>query len=63
MAFEWDEGKRESNLAKHGVDFARAARIFDGPVFEIVDDRGNYGESRIQCLGEIEGRIYAVVYT
>lgn len=31
MPFEWDERKREVNLAKHGVDFELAKLIFDGP--------------------------------
>ena len=30
MRFEWDEEKRLSNIAKHGFDFIRAARLFDG---------------------------------
>ena len=63
MPFEWDETKRESNLAKHRVDFVRAVRIFDGAVLEAVDARRDYREIRISCLGEIEGRVYAVVYT
>lgn len=28
--FEWDETKRQQNLEKHGVDFPRAALVFDG---------------------------------
>ena len=62
-SFEWDETKRRRNLAKHGVDFRRAVQIFEGGVLEIVDDRRDYGESRIRCLGEIGGRVYSVVYT
>jgi uncharacterized protein len=61
--FEWDDEKCESNLAKHGVDFRRIATLFDGPVIEILDDRQDYGETRIRCLGEIDRRIYHVVYT
>ena len=30
MEFEWDEDKRQSNIAKHGIDFDRAATLFDG---------------------------------
>jgi uncharacterized DUF497 family protein len=30
MGFEWDEEKRLSNIAKHGFDFIRAARLFGG---------------------------------
>jgi uncharacterized DUF497 family protein len=63
MAFEWDEDNRKAHLVKHGVDFRRATRIFDGPTLDTIDDRYDYGETRITALGEIEGRIYAVAYT
>jgi uncharacterized protein len=63
MGFEWDERKREGNLRHHKVDFVDVLSIFDGATLEIVDDRSNYGETRIRCLGEIEGRVYVVVYT
>jgi uncharacterized DUF497 family protein len=63
MRFEWDGEKRRSNLAKHRVDFVRAVLIVDGPVFETVDTRRDYRETRIRCLGEVDGRVYAVVYT
>ncbi len=63
MDFEWDEQKREANLAKHGVDFRRMPQLFGGPTIEIIDGRKDYGETRINCLGEIEGRVYAVAYT
>jgi uncharacterized protein len=63
MAFEWDEDNRKAHLAKHGVDFRRMPALFDGPMDEIVDDRSDYGETRINALGEIEGRVYFVTYT
>jgi uncharacterized protein len=63
MAFEWDEQKRESNLAKHGVDFRDIPALFDGDTLKFIDEREGYGETRIYCLGEIEGQIYAVAYT
>lgn len=31
MEFEWDAEKRKINLAKHDIDFTRAARILEGP--------------------------------
>jgi uncharacterized DUF497 family protein len=34
MLFEWDESKRQSNLAKHHIDFQDAIRIFENPIFE-----------------------------
>jgi uncharacterized DUF497 family protein len=39
------------------------ARIFAGPTVEIVDRRWNYGEERIRAIGEIDGRVYVVIYT
>jgi uncharacterized DUF497 family protein len=62
-AFEWDDEKYERNLAKHGVDFLRITALFDGPVIETNDDRRDYGEPRVRCLGEINGRVYFVAYT
>jgi uncharacterized DUF497 family protein len=63
MAFEWNEDNRKDHLVKHGVDFRRMTALFDGPTLETVDNRFNYGETRINALGEIEGRVYAVAYT
>jgi uncharacterized protein len=63
MAFEWDEDNRKGPLVKHGVDFRRMTALFDGPTDETVDDRSDYGEIRINTLGEIEGRIYFVTHT
>ena len=63
MAFEWDQRKREANLRDHKVDFIDILPLFDSEMLEIVDQRFDYGETRIRCLGEIEGRVYVVVYT
>ncbi len=63
MAFEWDARKNAANLAKHGVDFADASRIFEGPVLKRPDDREDYGETRIAAVGVIEGSELFVVYT
>ena len=29
MAFEWDDEKAAENLAKHGIPFEYASRVFD----------------------------------
>jgi len=63
QSFEWDPAKRERNLHKHGIDFARAVRIFDGLVLERADRRRDYGENRLVALGEVEGLVLAVVFT
>ena len=63
MAFEWDAGKNAANIAKYGIDFEDAARMFEGPVLERRDDREDYGETRIAAVGVVEGRELFVVYT
>ncbi len=63
MAFEWDVAKNAANIAKHGIDFEDAIRIFDGPVLEKADARRDYGEARIIAFGVVNDRELAVVYT
>jgi uncharacterized DUF497 family protein len=62
MEFEWDEAKRRSNLDKHGGDFEDLAPLFEGAIVETPDNRRDYGERRIKCLGTIKGRVYFVAY-
>jgi uncharacterized DUF497 family protein len=38
--FEWDEAKRAKNIAKHGIDFVAASRVFDDAYrIELFDRR------------------------
>jgi uncharacterized protein len=63
MRFEWDEGKRAANIAKHGVDLA-AIEGFDFESAAIVPDvRHEYGEAREIALGLISTRLHVVVFT
>ena len=63
MNFEWDSVKNQRNIAKHGIDFADAVRIFEHPTLTVVDNRRNYGEKRIVAMGTVEDVILYVVYT
>ncbi len=63
MEFEWDEVKRQTNLAKHGIDFADLAPLFDGPTVTTLDDRFDYGEERFVTFGLLNGIALAVVHT
>jgi hypothetical protein len=63
MSFEWDKAKREANLRDHGFDFVDFPSLFEHRIVETIDDRFDYGETRIRCLGEIDGRVYVVIYT
>jgi len=61
--FEWDALKEQSNIIKHGLDFRTAARIFlDRFMIEFEDER-DYGESRWNGIGVVDGRVLFVTYT
>jgi uncharacterized protein len=56
MIFEWDESKRIENWERRKVDFMEAVAIFNDPaLIESIDSRQDYGEARIQALGQADG--------
>jgi uncharacterized protein len=59
--FEWDERKADGNLAKHGIDFLRAIRVFDGLTYTQYSGRG--GEERWMTVGRLDGRFVTIVWT
>lgn len=61
MTFEWDEAKNQTNIEKHGLSFATASRIFEGPVLTAIDDRFEYGEVCRNSIGAIDGVLVIVV--
>ncbi len=63
MLFTWDEPKRQKVLRERGIDFVRAALIFEGPTVEYEDHRHDYGERRLIATGEYKGAYYTIVYT
>jgi uncharacterized DUF497 family protein len=63
MRFEWDEAKSRRNFDERGFGFDYAARIFLGPTLERQDQRRDYGEVRVQAIGETDGDVLFVVYT
>jgi uncharacterized DUF497 family protein len=60
MIYEWDEAKNRTNVAKHGLDFADAERVFIGPRVTFADDRFDYGEERLITLGLLADRVVAM---
>ncbi len=62
MDFEWDGGKRQANLEKHGIDFLGASQVFDGrAALEFASPRGE--ETRHLTVAALEDRLIAVVWT
>ena len=63
MEFEWNEDKRQSNLEKHGVDFADAVLVLADAPLILEDTRRDYGEQRCLALGELCGVLFSVTFT
>ena len=63
MRFEWDERKRQSNLEKHGVDFADLKSLFASETVTVLDDRFEYAEHRFITLGLLKGIVLTVAHT
>ena len=59
MEIEFDPDKEATNLAKHGISLKLAASFQTRTVEWVV--RG--GETRLHCLGIVEGRIYSLTFT
>jgi len=63
MRYSWNREKNRRNLIRHGIAFEDAARIFDGPTVEKMDDRFDYDESRVYAIGLVNGLEITVVFT
>jgi len=62
MRYEWDEAKNRINIAKHGLDFADAARVLTGRCVTFVYDRFDYGEERFISIGTPDGRVVVIAH-
>ena len=64
MSFEWDENKRQTNIAKHGIDFVDVLDLFDaGNTVTFEDNREDYGEQRFVLLGFFGEKLFHIVFT
>ncbi len=52
MQFEWNPGKANSNLKKHGVSFNEASTVFNDPLsVTFPDPDHSFGEERYVIIG------------
>jgi uncharacterized DUF497 family protein len=64
VELEWDGRKADSNLERHGVDFADAATVLFDDLAVTVKDVSVTEEERFVTLGmDALGRCLVVVYT
>ncbi|NVD72756.1 BrnT family toxin [Duganella sp. BJB1802] len=59
----WSDAKRQSNLRKHGLDFADAVDVIERDSFTTEDIRFQYAERRFNTLGYFQGEPVSVTYT
>ena len=62
MRFTLTETKRRSNLAKHGLDFADAKKVFAGPMVLFEDQRSDYSEQRMIGVGLLGELVVLIVH-
>jgi uncharacterized DUF497 family protein len=63
MNIVWDDRKRRANLKKHGLDFADAWKVFEGPVVLFEDNREAYGEQRLIGVGLLHTLVVVIAHT
>lgn len=63
MRFAWDEAKHLRNERERGFGFDYASEIFQGTPIEWIDDRFDYGETRVRAIGQVGSNVLHVVST
>ena len=59
--FIWDIQRELANIQKHGLDFTTAAKAFSDPNRKVyTDSKHSAIETRLFCIGMIEGRVATV---
>ncbi|MCP1243056.1 BrnT family toxin [Acetobacter lambici] len=61
MRYDWDEAKRQSNIAKHGVDFV-VAEGFEWDVALIMASQ-SANEPRLVAVAPINLRLHVLVFS
>jgi len=62
MWIEFDPDKDVVNRAKHGISLGDAALLDWDTASVWADDRFDYGEARMSCLGYIDNRLYYLAF-
>jgi uncharacterized DUF497 family protein len=63
MAFTFDPEKSARNVASRGLSLELVERLRWETALVIEDIRKDYGETRLQVLALMDGRLYAAVVT
>jgi len=63
-SFVWDLRKEAVNIRKHGINFTKAAKVFEDPNRKVfTDSRHSHKELRHFCIGKVANKIITVRFT
>jgi uncharacterized DUF497 family protein len=62
MDITYDDNKNDRNIAERDLDFNRAVDFDFESAITKVDDRNEYGETRILSLGYLDNRLHVLCY-
>ena len=62
VTFEYDEGKSQSNLLKHGIDFVEAQELWNDPDLVEIPAKTE-DEARFVIIGEYKKKYWTAVIT
>jgi uncharacterized protein len=62
MKYEWSEDKRQTNIGRHGKDFADAHKIWESGATPVNEYSERKGEERWKTTGKIEKEVCVVVF-
>lgn len=63
MRITYDPAKRDRTLEERALDFEDALAVFAGRVFQMEDDRQDYGEVRWIIAGWLNDDVVVIVWT
>lgn len=59
MKFVWDDEKNKTNIAKHGISFETASKVFEDPNYiELYDSEHSADEDRYIAIGYVKKVLY-----
>ncbi len=62
ITYEWDNSKRDNNIAKHGVDFTAMQRFDWDAAMTVTDTRTDYGERRFVSIAPVGQRLHVCAW-
>ena len=62
MEISFDSVKNETNIRNRGLSFASAEHFDFENALYVVDDRRDYGETRIRAFGYLHARLHCLVF-